>query len=382
MRKHVLDQWLTGPELKLWVRRSTTAALIRLSIQLAAYLLCVALAVWPLPYALNLFFGVLAGHFIAILFTVGHDACHQALTPSMRLNRWIGRIVFIPSLHAVSLWVLGHNKIHHGSTNLRGEDYVWEPMSAADYAAAQPLRRWAYRVYRSRLGSLPYYLTEMWWKKNFLPIAPDARREWRTHVFDSAFVVVAGVLHICAIVALSHAWAPDRSPWLALLAGWLVPFLVWNWFMGIVIYAHHTHPLVPWFASAREWNYLAAQVLGTVHVELPKPWLWLDNNIMEHNAHHALPVIPLYNLQPAQRRMRAVFPDIHAIYLSPAVFCGIADACKLFDFAARRWTDFEGRPTGPVLIAPSAAAGAVADAEDVARVDPALGRADRLQARA
>ena len=40
---------------------------------------------------------------IAILFTVGHDACHQALTPSMRLNTWIGRLVFIPSLHAVSL---------------------------------------------------------------------------------------------------------------------------------------------------------------------------------------------------------------------------------------------------------------------------------------
>ena len=380
MRKRVLDQWLSGPDLKRWVRRSTAAALARLSLQLGGYLVFVALAVWPFPYALNLVFGVLAGHFIAILFTVGHDACHQALTPSMRLNRWIGRLVFIPSLHAASLWVLGHNKIHHGSTNLRGQDYVWEPMSPADYAAAPPLRRWAYRLYRSRLGSLPYYVAEMWWKKNFLPIAPEARREWRSHLFDSAFVVIAGALHMWAIAALSQAWAPDRSVWLALMAAWVVPFLVWNWFMGIVIYAHHTHPLVPWFASADEWNYLAAQVLGTVHVELPKPWMWLDNNIMEHNAHHALPVIPLYNLQPAQRRMRAAFPDIQAIYLSPAVFCGIADACKLFDFEARRWVAFDGQPTGPVLIAPASAAGAVADAEDVARIDAALGRADRLEA--
>jgi omega-6 fatty acid desaturase (delta-12 desaturase) len=222
----------------------------------------------------------------------------------------------------------------------------------------------------------------MWWKKNFLPIAPEARRQWRTHVFDSLFVVIAGVLHAWAIVVVSHAWAPDRSVWLALLAAWLVPFLVWNWFMGIVIYAHHTHPLVPWFARQEEWNYLAAQVLGTVHVQLPKPWHWLDNNIMEHNAHHALPVIPLYNLQPAQQRMRAAFPDIHAVYLSAPAFCRIADACKLFDFDARRWTDFAGRPTGPVLIAPSAAAGAVADAEDVARVDAALGGAKRLETRA
>jgi omega-6 fatty acid desaturase (delta-12 desaturase) len=351
MRRRVLDQWLRGHELKLWLRRSTTAALVRMTIQVAAYLACVALALAPLPYAINLLFGVLAGHVIAILFTIGHDACHQALTPSNRLNRWIGRVVFIPSLHAVSLWVLGHNKIHHGSTNLRGGDYVWEPMSPADYAAASPLRRWWYRCCRSRLGSLPYYLVEMWWKKNFIPIAAEARPDWREHLFDSLFVVVAGGLHIWAVAAIGQAWAPDRPLWMSLTAGWLVPFLVWNWFMGVVIYVHHTHPLVPWFARAEEWNYLAAQVLGTVHVRLPKPWFWLDNNIMEHNAHHALPVIPLYNLQAAQRHMRAAFPDIHELYMSPPAFCRIVDACKLFDYEARRWTDFEGRGTGPVLIA-------------------------------
>ena len=67
---------------------------------------------------------------------------------------------------------------------------------------------------------------------------------------------------------------------------------------------------------------------------------------MEHNAHHALPVIPLYNLQAAQRRMRAAFPDIHEVYMSPPAFCRIADACKLYDYDARHWTDFEGRTTG------------------------------------
>lgn len=351
MRREVFDHWLQGRDVKEWVTRSTSTALLRVALQTAAYLACVGLALAPLPYALNLLFGVIAGHFIAILFTVGHDACHQALTPSKSLNTWIGRLVFIPSLHAVSLWVLGHNKIHHGSTCLRGTDYVWEPMSPADYAAVSPARRWFYRLYRSRLGALPYYVIEMWWKKNFLPIAPEARHEWRMHMRDSLFVVIAGALQVWAIVAIAQAWTPDRSAWLAFIAAWLVPFLVWNWFMGMVIYVHHTHPLVPWFAHADEWNYLAAQVLGTVHVRLPKPWFWLDNNIMEHNAHHALPTIPLYNLGAAQQRMRAAFPDIQEIYMSPPAFCRIADACKLFDYDNRQWTDFDGRATGPVLIA-------------------------------
>ncbi len=350
MRRSVLQQWLTGHEQQQVMRRETVKALAILAVELAGFFACEALALAPVPYALNIFGGILAGHAIAILFTVGHDACHQSFTPSTRLNRWIGRAVFIPSLHAVSLWVLGHNRIHHGSTNLRDRDYVWEPMSPADYAAASPARRGFYRVYRSRLGSLPYYVIEMWWKKNFLPIAPEARKDWREHAFDSAFVVVAGALHIWAIVAIAGAWTPDRPSWLAVLAAWVVPFLVWNWFMGVVIYAHHTHPHIPWFERAEDWSYLSAQVLGTVHVRLPWPWTWLDNNIMEHNAHHALPVIPLYNLQAAQRRLRAEFPDILAVYLSPSAYCGIADACKLYDFAARRWTAFDGTPTGPVLV--------------------------------
>ena len=350
MRKIVLDRWLNGQERQAAMHRATPAALAILAVEVAGYLACAALALAPLPYALNLFGGILAGHAIAILFTVGHDACHQSFTASARLNRWIGRGVFILSLHAASLWVLGHNRIHHGSTNLRRRDYVWEPMSPADYGAAPALRRWCYRLYRSRLGSLPYYLIEMWWKKNFLPIAPEARANWRSHVFDSAFVVAAGALHVWAIVAIGRAWTPDRSVWLVLLAAWLVPFLAWNWLIGLIIYVHHTHPLVPWFEREDEWNYLASQVLGAVHVRLPRPWNWLDNNIMEHNAHHALPIIPLYNLPPAQRLMRAAFPDIEYLYLSPAAFCRLADACKLYDFAGRRWTDFDGAPTGPVLL--------------------------------
>jgi omega-6 fatty acid desaturase (delta-12 desaturase) len=350
IRRSPLDLWLTRDERQQAIHRSTVSALAILSIEILGYVACMALALAPVPYALNLVGGILAGHAIAILFTVGHDACHQSFTPWTWLNRWIGRAVFIPSLHAVSLWVLGHNRIHHGSTNMRGRDYVWEPMSPDSYAAASPARRWCYRLYRSRLGSLPYYVIEMWWKKNFLPIAPEARVNWREHVFDSAFVVVAGALHIWAIAAIAHAWTPDRSAWLVVLAAWLVPFLTWNWFMGLIIYAHHTHPLIPWFEREDEWSYLAAQVLGTVHVRLPRPWTWLDNNIMEHNAHHALTVIPLYNLPPAQRRIRAAFADIHYVYLSPLAFCRLADACKLFDFAARRWTDFAGTPTGPALL--------------------------------
>ena len=71
---------------------------MRAGVPLAASLLTLALALAPLPYALNLVGAILAGHAIGIIFVVGHDACHQSFTPSTRLNRWIGRAVFIPAL--------------------------------------------------------------------------------------------------------------------------------------------------------------------------------------------------------------------------------------------------------------------------------------------
>jgi hypothetical protein len=37
------------------------------------------------------------------LFIIGHDACHQSLTPHSRLNKWLGRIAFLPPLTPYNL---------------------------------------------------------------------------------------------------------------------------------------------------------------------------------------------------------------------------------------------------------------------------------------
>ena len=52
--------------------------------------------------------GLIMGLWIARLFIIGHDACHQAFFSNRRANRWMGRVVFLPSLTAYSLWEAGH----------------------------------------------------------------------------------------------------------------------------------------------------------------------------------------------------------------------------------------------------------------------------------
>src|SRR5689334_16339280 len=62
--------------------------------------------------------GLVAMVAIAMLFVVGHDACHGSLTGSARLNGWIGRLAFLPSLTPFRAWDEGHNRTHHVYTNL------------------------------------------------------------------------------------------------------------------------------------------------------------------------------------------------------------------------------------------------------------------------
>jgi omega-6 fatty acid desaturase (delta-12 desaturase) len=77
----------------------------------------------------KVFASLVAALWIARLFVIGHDACHGSYTPNKTLNKWIGRIAFLPSLTPYSLWEIGHNLAHHGFTNLKGRDYVWTPYS-------------------------------------------------------------------------------------------------------------------------------------------------------------------------------------------------------------------------------------------------------------
>ena len=44
----------------------------------------------------KLVLGMAAGFMIGRLFIIGHDACHQSLTPHRGLNRVLGRIAFLP----------------------------------------------------------------------------------------------------------------------------------------------------------------------------------------------------------------------------------------------------------------------------------------------
>lgn len=329
-------------ELKL--SRNDAIAIAIFVADFAFYIFLVFVALAPLGLAVNIVGSIAAGMIIGSIFVLGHDACHDALTSYPRLNLLLGRIAFMPSAHNVSLWFLAHNQIHHGFTNLKGRDYVWAPMSPAEFAAASAARRAFYRFCRGPFGGLPYYLIEMWWEKVFLPIAPEARRHWRHHLFDSAFVVLSQIAIVAAVIAAGHWLDPARPVAMTLFLGWLLPFLVWNWFMGIIIYVQHTHPAVPWYNDRTKWKAAQVKVFGAVHVQLAQPLNALSNNALEHNVHHLDPSIPFYQLPMKQEQMRRVLDGIVVLKFGIRSYLSIVKECKLFDFERERWIRFDENP--------------------------------------
>ena len=337
--RKVIREWL-----KPIAARDTAHALALTLFDLALFALGIAAVVWLPGALLKLAAGIYTGLIIARLFILGHDACHQSFTTHRRLNRWLGRLVFLPSLTPYSLWDIGHNVVHHGYTNLRGFDFVWEPRTLESYRALPLWRRALERAYRSGWAPWLYYVVEIWWGRMMFP--GPGQMPTRRRIFTLDCLLVSGVALAWAGGLYAAARATGQSAWLMLGAGFVLPLLVWNAMIGFVVYVHHTHARIAWYEDKKAWAAAQPFVSTTVHLTFRRHAGALLHHIMEHTAHHVDMSIPLYRLREAQKILEAKLPGLIVIQpFSWRWYFDTAKKCKLYDFKARCWTDFSGRPT-------------------------------------
>jgi omega-6 fatty acid desaturase (delta-12 desaturase) len=333
---------LSGHELDLALRetlrphrvRSTAWGVGIAALDLSLYLTFGALALRYANTWVGVFFGLLAGIAVGMLFLTGHDACHGSLTSSPTLNAWLGRIVFLPSLTPFSMWDAEHNRTHHRYTNLKTRDYVWAPFSKEEYEQLPAWRRALEGLYRSIAGVGLYYAIEIWWRKLLFPKSFERHVE----VVDCILCVGAGG---CAIAAVGYGYG-----WRGVLVGLAVPFVVWTQVMGWAIFEHHTHPAVPWYDDEQRWRTERAQSRCAVHIVLPPPVDAVFHAIFQHTAHHLDVTIPLYRLRSAQHEAELASSGEVVVYRwTPWTFARHLRQCRLYDFKAQRWLDFDGTPS-------------------------------------
>ncbi len=303
---------------------------------------------WIFPVA------VLAnGITMSMLFIVGHDACHGSLVPALRLNRMIGTLAFLPSLHPFSGWKRSHNGMHHVWTNLKGEDPGYPPFSLDEFRRLTPLRRLLERFYRSWAGIGFFYFAEVYWKCLLFPRCDRQPPQRREFLLDRILITAYLLLEIVSIYRVSLA--VDRShPLLFTICAVVAPYCFFLWLMAFVTYQHHTNPEIPWFDQKSEWSYFQTQVAGTTHVAFPPVFDFIFLHILDHSAHHVDPLIPLYHLDQSQVALEQAYPgSVKIIGWGPSVLWNTLSCCKLYDYRQHRWLDFNGHPTTPSLIVTS-----------------------------
>ncbi|MES2069221.1 MAG: fatty acid desaturase [Pseudomonadota bacterium] len=297
--------------------------------------------------ALKIVASIVAGVKLANLAAIAHEAAHNSLTPSRRLNWWISVLSFMPCLFNYRLWVYDHHSLHHPHTNGEHVD-SFQPLSKAAYDALSPLQQRWYRFTRSGnpLAFGTYYILQRWSQVKFMPGAflPQAHRTsaWK----HTAFVAGYFALMMAALVA-APLYAPISSL-NAVLLGFVLPFFLFQSVLAASLYINHTHPDIPWFDQSSALQAKVQPEYMTVHLRFPKWFATLVHHFYEHPAHHAYPAIPCYQLWAAQARMnqmlgaRAVVVDF-----SLAALAEIFNKCKLYDYENHCWLSFEGTPTTP-----------------------------------
>jgi len=330
------------------LRPSPVVPTLRLLADALGWMLALALVAADTDMALKALGTILIGLFSARLFVIGHDACHGSYTRSPRWNKVLGRLAFLPTLTAYSVWEIGHNVAHHGYNNLRTHDDVWAPITRAEYEALPPLRRFLYRRYRSGWWPGLYYMLEIWWTKLFFPSRKHMTSRRPSFFWDNVAALAFGLAWIG--VLLASALLTEQSIGLLLLLGFALPYFVWCSIMGFVVYVQHTHPSVRWYDDKSRWAADRTFLTGTVHVSFPGRLGAVLHNILDHTAHHVDMSVPFTQLTAAQAHLTESLP--HAVVVQPfgwRAYFDTARTCALYDYEHQRWEGIE-RP------APAAAA--------------------------
>lgn len=347
-----MDVYRIGNEPKVrlaeFVDYDNRLAISILLIDLIIYAGSVIAAVVIDSIMLKILFSSIAGFMIAQLFVIGHDAAHKAYASGALLNQVIARIVFFPTLHNYNLWLFAHNRLHHAFPNMKNYN-SWSPMSQEEYQKLPRWRQLLEQIYRSPLGFGPYYIVERWLKDKFIPRKHIPRQFHKKGWQDFAFLMLYSTVFLASLSLL--ALYAQQSVALAILFGAVVPFIIWNYAMGLTVYQQHTHPTVKWYSTLADWKgEIGSQSEVSIHIKYPAWYNFITHNCYYHPVHHVNPKIPIYRLKKAQEFYARQRPELSVII--PFTFAGFMEtikSCKLYDYDKQQWLDFKGRPTSPAL---------------------------------
>jgi acyl-lipid omega-6 desaturase (Delta-12 desaturase) len=272
------------------------------------------------PWFLLPVFWIFTGTALTGWFVLAHDCGHRSFAKRRWVNDLVGHLLLLPLIYPFHSWRILHNH-HHTHTNKLDVDNAWHPFRPEFYDSLGQGTRWGYRVLRGRFW---WVASIVHWVGLHFDLSQFSPKQQKQVKLSIAVVIGFAAIAFPLLIATTGIWGFVKF--------WLMPWLVYHFWMSTFTLVHHTDPDIP-FAEPEQWNASQAQLSGTVHCNYPRWVEVLCHDINVHIPHHISTAIPSYNLRKAhqilQQKWQAYLPEERNF--SWSLMRRITDQCHLYD---------------------------------------------------
>jgi omega-6 fatty acid desaturase (delta-12 desaturase) len=294
---------------------------------------------------------IFAGMALGRIFSLAHNAAHENIVRSRRLNRIFATILFLPIFYNCRLWSYEPHALHHPFTNDTKSD-AFKPFSKQEFDALPAWRRWLERFYRSPtvISWGIYYLVERHWSTKIYP-PPYLPARLRPAAWLNTALLGIYAAGLLSILAAAPYYAVNLGTVGALLLGFALPLFVFEIHDGFALYVQHTDPRIPWFNTAVDRNAEGRTELLSVHLVVPRLMGIFYHDVFAHPVHHLHPKVPCYHAYKAQKLLDSrLGPAAVVRYFGLTWALETSRTCKLYDWDNHQWLSFDGKPTTQRLV--------------------------------
>lgn len=316
-------------------QRSLFKSLYWFTLDLTLFLLGMGIIFFSENVSFKLMGGVLCGLASVSMFIWAHDAAHGTLFKSNRVAEVLGTIMMLPSLSIYRMWVIGHNKIHHGFTAYSPFDWIWRPLTPNQYLALKTHERLLYKIERHFLTCGFHYLRRIWWQGMVLVNPGKSKQQKQFYRFGKMLCLIYVILS----TTLSFIYA---GGFIGILAFVFTPFIIFTYSIAMIVYLHHTHPEIPFFNQKEDWSHAIGAIYCSTIIHNSKLSSLFLHNIYLHIPHHIDFRIPFYNLKQATDALRIKYGAyFHESNFKWQTVWMIFARCQLYDFEKQKWLRFD-----------------------------------------
>lgn len=287
------------------------------------------------PWFLLPLLWIFTGTALTGFFVIAHDCGHRSFAKRRWVNDLVGHLFMLPLIYPFHSWRILHNH-HHIHTNKLDEDNAWQPFQPELYTNLGRVWQWGYQLMRGRfwwLASVVHWVGLHFNLSNF-PVKDREKVKLSVSV-----VLIFAAIAFPILIATTGVWGFVKF--------WLLPWLVYHFWMSTFTLVHHTTPEIP-FNTPEQWNEAKAQLSGTVHCDYPRWVEVLCHDISVHIPHHISTAIPSYNLRLAHRSLQQNWEAyLHESRFSWSLIKQITDQCHLHNPDRAYWSFkdyFHSRP--------------------------------------